>query len=267
MSPAVSPRQSKSVPAAARSALRHSWTLALAALLGCEAEAPSTPMAAKASSADQAAAVTPAAATPAAATPAANAAPTDTDSAGTAPPAENATPAENAAPADNTAGTNGGGDQADGGQKLEIDNVSFTVPGGWVAKPIPPGGFIDAEFALPKAAGDDSDGRLTLSRAGGAVEANIDRWRGQFGGKPEKDEVKTLDVAGVKVTWVDLAGQFNDSRGPMSPPKMKPGYRMLAAIIPAGDFSVFVKATGPQKTLEAHAETLKKFVQSAKVGN
>jgi hypothetical protein len=46
---------------------------------------------------------------------------------------------------------------------------------------------------------------------------------------------------------------------------MKAGYRMLAAIIPAGDFSIFVKATGPQKTLESHAESLLAFVKTAKI--
>jgi hypothetical protein len=218
------------------------FPLTIATLLGCEAEAPSTPMAAK---------------RPETAEAAASAGPTS-------PP-----------PAASAEDSNAGNGKADGGKadageaagdtKLEIDNVSFKVPAGWVAKPVPPGGFIDAEFTLPKADGDDADGRLTLSRAGGAVEANIDRWRGQFGGKPEKDEVKTLDVAGVQVTWVDLAGEFNDSRGPMAPAKMKSGYRMLAAIIPSGDFSIFVKATGPQKTLETHAATLKEFVQSATV--
>ncbi len=240
--------------AASRFARRHAWTLALAALVGCEAESPSTPMAAKpptsepasAASAEQPATEKPATEKPATEQPAAD------------------SPAANPASDTKVDGEKADGEKA-GGEKLAIDNVSFTVPAGWVAKPIPPGGFIDAEFVLPKADGDDADGRLTLSRAGGAIEANIDRWRGQFGGKPEKDEVKTLDVAGLKVTWVDLSGEFNDSRGPMAPAKIKAGYRMLAAIIPAGDFSVFVKATGPQKTLEAQAEKLKTFVQSAKV--
>lgn len=235
--------------ASSRFARRHAWTLALAAVVGCEAEAPSTPMAAKPSASEPASAAsaeTPATEKPANEKPAA-------DSPTANPAGDTKVDGEKA------------GDEKAGGEKLAIDNVSFTVPEGWVAKPIPPGGFIDAEFVLPKADGDDADGRLTLSRAGGAIEANIDRWRGQFGGKPEKDEVKTLDVAGLKVTWVDLSGEFNDSRGPMAPAKIKAGYRMLAAIIPAGDFSVFVKATGPQKTLEAQAEKLKTFVQSAKV--
>ena len=232
------PSGRKSGRASGRVLFRHGshglWTFALAALLGCEAEAPSTPMAKK---------------------------PAEVATESAAPATTANSGGEASAPTEAAAATGKDG----GGQPLTIENVSFTAPAGWVAKPIPPGGFIDAEFALPKADGDDADGRLTLSRAGGAVDANIDRWRGQFGGSPEKDEVKTLEVAGVQVTWVDLAGEFNDSRGPMAPPKKKAGYRMLAAIIPAGDVSIFVKATGPQKTLASHAESLIAFVKTAKI--
>lgn len=251
MTTTISPGLKSAARRAGRKASRSLWTVALAALLGCEAEAPSTPMAKPAS--DAAASSTPASGKDAEANKANGA-----DAGGASETAGKTDPA-------NAGGAAAGSAAAGAGQPLAIDNVSFTVPGGWVAKPVPPGGFIDAEFALPKAEGDDADGRLTLSRAGGAVEANIDRWRGQFGGKPEKDEVKTLEVAGAQVTWVDLAGEFNDSRGPVAPPKMKAGYRMLAAIIPAGDFSIFVKATGPQKTLESHAESLMAFVKTAKI--
>jgi hypothetical protein len=74
---------------------------------------------------------------------------------------------------------------SEAGGKLRLDKLSFEVPEGWQTKPAS-SSFVLAEFVLPKAEGDDADGRLTVSAAGGSIEANIDRWRDQFGGKPER---------------------------------------------------------------------------------
>lgn len=150
------------------------------------------------------------------------------------------------------------------GGELALDEATFTAPAGWGRKPLGPGGFIDAEYALPRAEGDDADGRLTVSRAGGSIDANIDRWRSQFGGKPEKDSKTEIEVDGLKVIIVDLSGEFNDQRGPFAPPTKKAGYRMLAAILPIGGQPYFVNATGPAKTIESHADAVLTFVKSAK---
>ena len=74
-----------------------------------------------------------------------------------------------------------------------------------------------AAKSVPKADGDRQDARLTVSQFGGTVEANIDRWKGQFSKKLDKEEEKLIDVGGVKATLVDLSGTFDDSRGPMTP--------------------------------------------------
>lgn len=148
------------------------------------------------------------------------------------------------------------------GGAVALDEATFTAPAGWGRKEVGPGGFIDAEYVLPRAEGDDADGRLTISRAGGSLDANIDRWRGQFGGKPERDEKSEIEVGGMKVTLVELAGEFNDQRGPFAPASKKAGYRMFAAILPIGDTPYFVKATGPEKTIAAHADALLEFVKS-----
>jgi hypothetical protein len=41
---------------------------------------------------------------------------------------------------------------------------------------------------------------------------------------------------------------------------------MIAAIIPIGAQPYFVKATGPQKTIEAHSEAIRQFISSAQAG-
>jgi hypothetical protein len=147
------------------------------------------------------------------------------------------------------------------GPDATVGAIQLKGPDGWTRKQ-PRSQFVAAEFALPKAEGDESDGRLTLSLAGGSVEENVKRWRGQFGGKPEKDSQQELDIAGFKVTVVDFIGTFADQPGPFAPAVERPGYRMLAAIVPVGEQLHFIKAYGPQKTMADHEDAFHAFLQT-----
>ncbi len=149
------------------------------------------------------------------------------------------------------------------GPEVELGPVRLTAPQSWVRK-APRIEFIRAEFALPRAEGDAADGRLTMSVAGGSLKENVDRWRQQFSGKPEKDSQETLKVEGVEVTLVDFSGTYNDQRGPFAPGVESPGYRMLGAIFDVGGQLHFIKAYGPAKTMAARAAEFRAFVQSLK---
>lgn len=150
---------------------------------------------------------------------------------------------------------------ADG--QLRLDKLAFSIPEGWQRKELS-SSFVLAEFVLPAAEKSTAaDGRLTVSAAGGSIEANVQRWRDQFGGKPDQSSEERKEVHGLEVVFVDLAGEFNDQRGPLAPGTKRPGYRMLAAIIPVDGELHFVKAVGPQATIAAHAERFQEFVGSA----
>ncbi|MGI6414963.1 MAG: hypothetical protein ACOX1P_04780 [Thermoguttaceae bacterium] len=138
--------------------------------------------------------------------------------------------------------------------------LNIKAPEGWIQRQ-PRVSLITAEFALPKAEGDQADGRLTVSTAGGSVEANLERWRGQFDDLKDKPS-ETLEVAGRKVTLVDLSGTFNDQPGPFTPGEKRANYRMLGAIIPMEGENLFVKAYGPEKTIARHEAAFKEFVKS-----
>jgi len=165
--------------------------------------------------------------------------------------------AANPSAADSSAGTAGG---------IELDAITLTAPADWERKPAS-SSFVIAEFALPRVEGDEADGRLTVSTAGGSVEANIDRWKGQFEPQPEAASREDVDVAGLKVTIVDLSGNFNDQRGPFAPGERRTGYRMIAAVTPVEGQLHFIKATGPQKTITSHADAIHQFIRSARPNN
>jgi hypothetical protein len=178
------------------------------------------------------------------------------DSAVTAPPAQ--TPPPITSP---HAGLAEAANAEDLGPEVAVGAIRLKGPDGWTRKQ-PRSQFVAAEFALPKAAGDEQDGRLTLSLAGGSVEDNVKRWRDQFGGKPEKDSQQELEIAGLKVTVVDFAGTYKDQPGPFAPAVDRAGYRMLAAIVPLGEQLHFIKAYGPQKTMADQEDAFHAFLQT-----
>ncbi len=141
--------------------------------------------------------------------------------------------------------------------------LSLQVPEAW--KIVQPRvRIIEHEFSVPPAEGDETPGRLTIMGAGGTVQANVDRWVGQFsqpdGGKTEaKTEKKT--IAGQDVHLIELAGTYADSPGPFAPAVQRPGYRMLAAIIMTkGSGNYFVKFYGPDKTVSAQAQAFRDMI-------
>lgn len=133
----------------------------------------------------------------------------------------------------------------------------LTSPGNWVSKQ-PKSNIVEYEFEVPTADGDEIPGRVTVMGAGGGIEANIDRWKGQFK-TPEagevKADVKKSEVAGQEVHVVNIVGTYLDKPGPFVPvpPTERPNFRMLGAIISTKDAGqYFVKFYGPEKTVKAN---------------
>jgi len=173
-------------------------------------------------------------------------------------PADTAT---NAAPAkDATAHENPAEKTAKPPHKVELvkGKLTLNVPSEWqLVKPRSK--IIQHEFAIPAPKKELAAGRMTITVAGGGIEANIARWVGQFqsaDGKPLGKDAKRVEVkkvGGLNFHLVDLQGDFQDKpRGPFGPSVNRPGYRMLAAIVPTEkDGTWFIKFYGPQETVTA----------------
>jgi hypothetical protein len=174
---------------------------------------------------------------------------------------EETMPASNGEP-----GTSSGESLKDSERRIALDGITLDAPATWESK-TPGSPIIAAEFVLPRADGDDADGRLTISTAGGTVEANIDRWKGQVDPPPQQPLREEINVAGLKITVVDFTGDFNDQRGPFAPAVKRPSYRMIAAVIPVDSQLHFIKATGPQNTIAKHAEAIHEFIRSVQPTN
>lgn len=103
---------------------------------------------------------------------------------------------------------------------------------------------------------------------GGSVEANVDRWVGQFlqaDGKPSKTAAKIAKrtVHGLPVTTVDVSGAYTGMGGPTAQPgPAVSGYRMLGAILEGPRGAIFFKFVGPAKTIAQNQAPFDKMIAS-----
>jgi hypothetical protein len=97
---------------------------------------------------------------------------------------------------------------------------------------------------------------------GGGVQANVDRWLGQFADKPDAGKTEPLDVKGAKVTLVSTEGTMKAS--PFGGQTQdQPGSGLLGAILEHPEGAVFVKMTGPAALVKASREKFVGMVRTA----
>jgi len=140
-----------------------------------------------------------------------------------------------------------------------VAGYEFTVPADWEAQP-PKSEFVLGEFSIP---GPGGTARLTLSSAGGGIEANLDRWKGQIQRGPKDPEPRESEIefARQKGTLLELAGTYSDMFSGGSPSK---DWRMLGVAVPLEGTNYFLKLTGPASTVDPRREEFLKFIASAK---
>lgn len=157
------------------------------------------------------------------------------------------------------------------------DDLTATVPGDWkVVEPDFPR-FRKAQFALPRAEGDDADGVLIVYHfgkgGGGSLDDNLERWYGmmeQAEGKSSKEVGKVAEIetgegkSKIAITWLDLPGTYLDRPFPRSPRvTRRPRYRLFAAYVDGGSKSPYwIRAYGPDKTMLAERDGFVGFLKS-----
>ena len=149
-----------------------------------------------------------------------------------------------------------------------VAGLHWSMPAGWKAGGERP--MRAATYTVPAAAGDHEDAECAVyffgQGQGGGVQANIDRWKGQFSqanGQPTTPKIAKRTIHGLPVTTVELAGNYTGMGGPMAAaPSAKGGYRMLGAIIENPGGNIFLKFAGPEKTVAANQAKFEQLLAS-----
>lgn len=133
-------------------------------------------------------------------------------------------------------------------------SLAWKVPARWQVVPNPSSMRL-ATYRV------GADAEMAVSQAGGAIDANVDRWIGQFGPDAKKTaKVTTKKVAGLDVTIVDVEGTFGGGMSPTG--DTKDGWALLGVIVATPDMPHFFKLTGPAKTVKAARADVDELVSS-----
>ena len=147
-------------------------------------------------------------------------------------------------------------------KKVVAKDIILNVPTSWKQSPAS-NNLRTAQFAIPKVEGDKDDAELVVyffGGAGGGVNANLERWSGQFQPGGKKQKIYKGQSKQGEYYLLDITGVYNK---PIGPPINRqtnptPGYQMMAVVLMIKDKgNYFLKLTGPQKTVAAAAQALR----------
>ncbi|MDK9698533.1 MAG: hypothetical protein OEM52_00085 [bacterium] len=123
-----------------------------------------------------------------------------------------------------------------------------------------------AQYQLVRQGGDSDDGEMALFYLGsnaGSIDANIERWKGQFTERKDESTAKLTSSGKLPVTITELAGTLNQSAMMSGATGTKEKWRLWAAIVETQAGPYFFKAVGPEKTMKAHRDALKSWILKA----
>jgi hypothetical protein len=137
----------------------------------------------------------------------------------------------------------------DGGGAAAEGALSWKAPARWQSVPNTSSMRL-ATYRVPHAPGDAEDPDLSVMQAGGSVDANVQRWIGQFDSEGQKTAKRsTKKVSGLEVTILEVegtyAGGMGKDRGDAS------GWALLGAVVATPGMPHFFKLTGPAKSVKA----------------
>ncbi len=101
----------------------------------------------------------------------------------------------------------------------------------------------------------------SLPGEAGGVNGNLNRWVGQMG-EAQLDEAALADlpkisVLGQEAPLLDVTGSFTGMSG-----GTQEDYRMLGTVVPAGDYTMFIKMIGPDAEVGAQKDNFVAFCAS-----
>lgn len=150
-----------------------------------------------------------------------------------------------------------------------VAGLKWTPPSGWKTeegeRPM-----RAATYTIRSVPGDTANAECVVyffgAGQGGSIEANVERWKGQIvgpDGKPAEAKTAKRTVHDLPVTTIDSSGDYTGMGGPMTASKsVHANYRLLGAIVEGPGGNVFLKFTGPAKTIASSQADFEKLVNS-----
>jgi hypothetical protein len=128
--------------------------------------------------------------------------------------------------------------------------ISWKAPARWSEVPNASSMRI-ASYHVPAASAAADEAELSVVRAGGSTEANLQRWIEQFA-DGRTVERSTRMVRGLEISIVEVAGTFQAAgMGAADSARPRPGWMLRGAVVETDQGSYFFKLTGPSASVRA----------------
>lgn len=134
-------------------------------------------------------------------------------------------------------------------------------PATWIEHP-PEGMMRAANYTVPGQNGGEAAHIVVFKNIGGSVQANIDRWQGQFqpdeNGNPVQPQISKFEVDGIPVTLVELEGSWMK----MGANWYTPDQLFVTAVLELPQGNVFVRFAGQTDTVLANRADFVNMIHS-----
>jgi hypothetical protein len=146
-------------------------------------------------------------------------------------------------------------------------SLRFVAQPEWITE-APSSSMRKAQYRLPGTAGEATLVVYHFPVNAGTLEANLERWAGQF---EQPDGVESQArmtreqrrVDELDVLLVDLSGTYVAETFPGSGERVREeGWRMLAAVIETPEGPYYAKLVGPADTVAEHAQRFDAFLEA-----
>ena len=154
-------------------------------------------------------------------------------------------------------------------QTISLLDYRAAVPAGWTTVK-PSSSSRLAQFVVDTS---DSANRTEVvvfffgQAQGGNVEANLERWRGQFSnpdGSPVSEKVSRDSSGAFPITIAEYRGTYRRGIGAGSADSARTGQALVAAIVETPRGALFVQLFGPVARVTAARQAFGQFVKGIK---
>jgi hypothetical protein len=141
----------------------------------------------------------------------------------------------------------------------------WTAPAAWQV--IPNRSAIRlATYRAPSASKQGLGAELTVTRAGGTTDENLERWVGQFDNAGQ-DVRKQRTVAGLRVTTLDVSGTYDGGMSSTAGEAALTGWSLLGAVVETSGPFYFFKMVGPADAVLAARPAFEALIESVRAAN
>jgi hypothetical protein len=137
--------------------------------------------------------------------------------------------------------------------------VKGDPPKDWLALPNSSLRLLNYRF------GESGMGETYVSLTSGSVLDNVNRWLGQFGGKPidqaALDKLPAVSIAGITGVWVTSEGEYASGMGAPA----KPGFALAGVVASVKGQILTVKMVGPKAEVEAAKPALEAYARTLRM--